>query len=116
MNSIPSILLLSVSLLLLSCSKSVDPFGDEFLRIATNNSTVILQNTSDLDIHYAIIESETATRVDLAPISEWPTVEAGSKLTIPYDDIMGYTESATEAIVMWGPGNGHGFRSITVKL
>lgn len=92
--------LLCASVLLLSGGCGSDALSDDEVRIATNGSSVTLSNTSSQVIYYVLIEAETAALVDLAPMSEWPTISPRSAITIRYTDIMGYTESSTEAYFM----------------
>jgi len=109
-------LLLGAALLLLSCSSGSDALSDDAVRVMTNGSSVTLSNTSSQVIYYVLIEAETATRVDLAPMSEWPTIEPGANITIPYVDIMGYSESSTEAYFMWRAKKGPSGASMTIEL
>ena len=94
----------------------MDSFGDENLSITTKNSTVILSNNSDEVVYFMLLESETAALVDLAPDAEWPSIEAGTKKSIPYNEITGYTESSDEAFIMWGIGKQSSGNSQTFKL
>lgn len=98
-------LTLFASFIFLSCNSSVDSLGDENLSISTKKSAVILTNNSNKVVHYILLEYETSTLVDLDPNAEWPTIEANSKVSIPYSEIMGYEESSDEAFIMWGLGN-----------
>lgn len=101
--------------LFLSCSSSVDSFGDEILNIDTNNSTVILSNNSHQIVYYVLVESETANLIDLNPnVIEWPSIEAGTKVTIPYEEIMGYEDSSNDAWITWA--NVDSANSHTIKL
>lgn len=90
------------SFIFLSCNNSVDSLGDESLSIVTKESAVILTNNSDEVLHYILLEYEMSTVVDLDPNAEWPAIEANSKISIPYSDIMGYQESSKNAFIMWG--------------
>jgi len=93
-----------------------DALSDDAVRVTTNGSSVTLSNTSSQVIYYVLIEAETATRVGLAPMSEWPTIEPGAGITIPYVDIMGYTESSTEAYFMWRAKKGPSSASMKIVL
>ena len=105
------------SLVIFSCSSAVDTFGDEVLSIQTKNSTVVLTNNSDQIVYYVIVESKTATLIDLNPnYLEWPSIEPDSKLTIPYDEIMGYKDSANKAWITWGTGENGTGNSQTFRL
>jgi hypothetical protein len=106
----------SVFLTFLISGCGSDALSDDAVRVATNGSSVTLSNTSSQVIYYVLIEAETATRVGLAPMSEWPTIAPRSEITIRYVDIMGYTESSTEAYFMWGAKNGPGVSSMRIVL
>jgi hypothetical protein len=93
-----------------------DALSGDAVRVTTSGSSVTLSNTSSQVIYYVLIEAETATRVDLAPMSEWPTIEPGANITIPYVDIMGYSESSTEAYFMWRAKKGPSGASMTIRL
>lgn len=112
------ILFISVfaSFIFLSCNSTVDSLGDENLNIAKKESAVILTNNSDGVIHYILLEYETSTLVDLDPNAEWPTIEANSKVSVPYSKIMGYQESAKEAFIMWGIDKRSSGNSLKFKL
>ncbi len=107
---------LFASFIFLSCNGSVDSLGDENLSITTKESTVILTNNSGEVIHYILLEYETSTLVDLDPDAEWSTIEANSKVSIPYSEIMGYQESSDEAFIMWGIGERSSGNSFKFKL
>ena len=104
------------SFIFLSCNSSVDSLGDENLNITTEKSAVILTNNSDEVVHYILLEYETSTLVDLDPNAEWPTIEANSKVSIPYSEVMGYQEASEEAFIMWGVGNQSSGNSLKFKL
>lgn len=105
-----------VAFVFLSCKSSVDSIGDENLSITTKNSTVILSNNSNQIIHYLLLEAETATLIDLDPNYVWPSIEADSSVTIPYNEIMGYNESANEVFIIWGLDGSRSEYSLTFKL
>jgi hypothetical protein len=94
----------------------VDAIGDDAVRVTTSNSAVTIINTTSHVVYYVLIEAETATLVDLAPMSEWPTIEPRSEITIQYVDIMGYSETATEAYFMWRTKKGPSGASMTIRL
>lgn len=104
------------SFLFLSCNSSVDSIGDENLSITTKESAVIITNNTDEVVHFILLEYETSTLIDLAPDTEWPTIEANSKVSIPYSKIMGYQESADEAFIMWGIGMRSSGNSLKFKI
>jgi hypothetical protein len=106
----------TVVLLFLISGCGSDALSDDAVRVTTNGSSVSLSNTSSQVIYYVLIEAETATRVGLAPVSEWPTIEPGAGITIPYVDIMGYTESSTEAYFMWRAKKGPSSASMKIVL
>lgn len=108
--------LLGAAFLLLSCSGGSDALSDDAVRVMTNGSSVTLSNTSSQLIYYVLMEAETATLVDLAPMSEWPTIAPRSQITIQYRDIMGYSERATEAYFMWRAKKGPSGSSMTIRL
>jgi len=104
------------SFILLSCNNSMDSLGGENFNIATEKSAVLLTNNSDEVVHYFLLEYETSTLVDLHPDAEWPTIEANSKVSIPYSEIMGYQESSNKAFIMWGFGKRSSGNSQAFKL
>lgn len=104
------------SFIFLSCNSSVDSFGDENLSITTKESAVIITNHSNKVVHYILLEYETSTLVDLDPNAEWPSIEAGAKVSIPYSEIMGYQESSNEAFLRWGIGEPSSGNSLKFKL
>lgn len=104
------------SLIFFSCSNSTDALGDENLSITTNQSTVVLTNTSDDVIEYILIEYETSTLIDLDPDAEWPAIESNSTVRIPYSNIMGYNASSAEALIMWRKADRSYQNSLTFRL
>jgi hypothetical protein len=108
--------ILCASVLLLSSGCGVDAIGDDAVRVTTSNSGVTILNTTSHVVYYVLIEAETATLVDLAPVSEWPTIEPGAQITIPYVGIMGYSETSTEAYFMWRIKKGPAGGSMTIEL
>ncbi|MEP1151198.1 MAG: hypothetical protein JXR20_00445 [Balneola sp.] len=89
-----------------ACNSSVDSYSKESFGITTKESSVILTNNSNHVVYYILMEYETSTVVDLNPDAEWPTIEANSKVSIPYGEIMGHQESSDEAFIMWGIKSG----------
>ena len=103
------------SLFCLSCKSSVDSLSDDNLSITTEQTAVILTNNSNQVVHYILLEYEISTWIDLDPNVEWPTIEANSKVTIPYSEIMGYQESSNEAFIMWRLGERSSSNSLTFR-
>jgi hypothetical protein len=105
------------ALFVMSCSQTVDSLGDETLRIIAKNNAVELTNTSEVVVHYVLIESETANLVDLIPnVYEWPSIEPGEKISIPYSEISGYNATAKKAWITWSTGETDSGNDLTIKL
>lgn len=70
---------------------------------------LVLRNGSRTRVHFVAVEEETAPLVDLfVPPSEWPHVEAGSEIRVPYPEVLGYTAGASWALVwLWSAEGGH---------
>ena len=95
-------LLLLAPLVLSACS-AVGPGGG--FDVEADPPTLILDNNSDQTVYYVALESETATRLDLNPdVTVWPVVEVGQAVRIAYEDLDGYEEGDTEAVVYWSTG------------
>lgn len=93
-----------------------DALSDDAVRVAMNGSSVTLSNSSSQVIYYVLIEAETAALIDLAPMSKWPTIAPRSAITIQHSDIMGYTESSTEAYFMWRAKKGPSGSSMRIRF
>lgn len=91
--------------------------GEDILCIKTNNSSIFISNLSDQIIYYLAIEQETSTLIDLDPdYTTWHSIAGGKSTSIPYEDIIGYDNSATEAWIIWVLGDDETSDSITIKL
>jgi hypothetical protein len=65
-------------------------------------NALILRNESPHPVHYVAIEEETSHRVDLNPTAtEWPAVQPGGEVSIPYSEINGYHPGANRVVVHW---------------
>lgn len=99
-------LLLPLALLLLlpACSSS-DLWGS--FQISTDPPTLWLENRLNKDVRYVVVEEGKAAlgNLDLNP-SSWPALPSGEARGIPYEEIDGYSEGDTHAVVFWSAGEG----------
>lgn len=71
------------------------------LRAWTEAGRLLLENRLSRSLAYVALEAETATLVDLAPASQWPTLGAGERVALPYDSLMGFDRGDEQAAVYW---------------
>jgi hypothetical protein len=61
-----------------------------------------LRNASPHTVHYVALEEEMSHRVDLNPNpTQWPSVQPGADVSIPYPELDGYRAGADWAVVYW---------------
>lgn len=61
-----------------------------------------LRNTTEFVVGYRVMEKDLLTRALPLPCGpECPQVAQGQQVAVPYSSINGYTDAATEAMVMW---------------
>jgi hypothetical protein len=89
--------------LLTGCDSTTSPrFAQDGFIVQAAQGQVALENQSDAAIHYVLVEEGTSALVDLNPDPEtWPTLAAGAVKSVPYREIEGYSEDATEVRVYW---------------
>lgn len=75
------------------------------LTVIPGKEALALLNGSAPALHYFIVERETATLIDWQPCTgdACPSVPPRRSVTVPKEQIIGYTEEAREAIVYWWP-------------
>lgn len=95
--------LIVAGLFLGGCESMTSPrFSAKGFEVEAASGHVTLRNESDAVIHYVLVEEETSGLIDLYFDPEaWPAVAAGSVHRVPYEDITGYSDRATEARVHW---------------
>lgn len=81
---------------LVSCSEE-----DEYLlEIRPDGDNFVIKNTSRATVYYLIIESNMAAVIDLDPnYTNWPSIEASESVTLPYENVSGYTDGSESANV-----------------
>ena len=91
--------------------------GDDILCIKTINSSIIISNLTEQIIYYLVIEQETLTLIDPDPdYTTWLSIAGGETISMPYEDIIGYNESATKAWITWVLGDNEASDSATIEL
>lgn len=90
---------------------------DEILCIKVNNSNIYFSNLTEHIIYYLVVEQETSTLIDLDPdYTTWHSISGGETATVPYEDIIGYKDSATEAWIIWVLGDNESSGFVTISL
>jgi len=91
--------------------------GDDILCIKTINSSIIISNLTEQIIYYLVIEQETLTLIDPDPdYTTWLSIAGGETISMPYEDIIGYNDSATKAWIIWVLGDDETSDSATIEL
>lgn len=63
---------------------------------------LVLTNGSDVAVHFAALEEETAARADLFfDPAQWPSVAPRSEKRVPFAEVMGHHSKARRAVVFW---------------
>jgi hypothetical protein len=92
--------LVSASLLLaIACSSPTGP-----LDVKANPASLRLTNSSATPVYYFIVERQTAALINWALCADpvaCVSVPPHGQITVPYEQIAGYTSQAREAIVYW---------------
>ena len=91
--------------------------GDDILCIKTINSSIVISNLTEQIIYYLVIEQETLTLIDPDPdYTTWLSIAGGETISMPYEDIIGYNDSATKAWIIWVLGDDETSDSATIEL
>ena len=99
------------------CTKIENSQGIEILCIKTEDSEISIANNSGQIVYYLVIEQRTLALIDIDPdYTTWLSMEVDETATIPYTDIIGYDDSATEAWITWVLGEDETGGSITIEL
>ncbi|WP_158278666.1 hypothetical protein [Rhodohalobacter mucosus] len=100
-----------------NCTNVENPQGVEVLCIGTENSELSIENISGQTVYYLVIEQRTLALIDIDPdYTTWLSMEMDETVTIPYTDIIGYDETATEAWITWVLEEDETGGSITIEL
>jgi hypothetical protein len=106
----------ALAVLALGCTSPTDPF-----QVTARVGSLRLANATEKAVYYVLIESETATLVDLLPCTTPSTclhVEPRAAKTVPYPEIMGYEPGDPEAILYWWhlqPAPAGGFQPDSIR-
>jgi hypothetical protein len=97
-------LVLAVSILSTGC-KALTGESDDALTVVSERESLRLRNGSMGRVHYMVVEQGTAALINWAPCTGdgCPAVRARSSVLVPYDEILGYSPEARNAIVYWWP-------------
>ena len=75
------------------------------LGVTARPPALVLDNGAGRTVYYVAMEADFAAVVDLNPnVEGWPSLAAGRTLSIPYEDLDGYEEGDTVAVVYWSTG------------
>lgn len=98
--------LLPALLVALAGCSAFGPNGN--FRIEADPPTLVLDNETGETVYYVALTAGAAVLIDLDPdVTSWPSLAADQTLRIPYDDLAGYDEGDTEAVVYWSTGEGY---------
>jgi hypothetical protein len=117
---------LGLLVLMAACASPTGLVSDGTLEVRPRDADVQLRNLSERPVFYFMAERETLTLIDWRPCvtAECPSVAAHALLTVPHEQIVGFTPGAREAVVFWwravpaGPGTfaADSIRSLIVPL
>lgn len=113
-----SLALLVAATSLLACDRGVFEVAaaNGKLTVRAGEGHLVLQNQSALPIHYVAMEEEISAMVDLYfDPTKWASVDAGSEVSIEYEDLMGYDTEASQARVYWWT-QADGYGHVTIGL
>lgn len=84
-------------------------FGsDGGFTIEARPPTLLLENGSGQTLYVLAVEAEAAALIDLNPnVDEWPRIEAGETLEVPYESLDGFDEGDSAAVVFFSYGRGY---------
>jgi hypothetical protein len=72
------------------------------LEVTAANRSLTLRNTTEQVVTYFVFEKETLTRATFPPCgSQITRLTQGDQNVVPYSEIVGYSDKATEAAVFW---------------
>jgi hypothetical protein len=93
-------LVMAAMLGVLSCADPVSPSSD-ILRINVLPDALELVNLSSAPVYFFAAERNTLALIDWAPCVEpaCTNVGPGVKFVLPYEDMVGYSQGAEEAVV-----------------
>ena len=79
--------------------------SDDALTVVATGASFRLRNESMGRVHYMVVERDIAALINWAPCTgdTCPAVRARSTVAVPYNEILGYSPEAREAIVYWWP-------------
>lgn len=79
--------------------------SDDALSVERERESLRLRNGSMARVHYMAVEQGAAALINWAPCTGdgCPAVRPRSSVVVPYDEILGYSPSAHNAIVYWWP-------------
>ncbi len=112
-----AILLLAMA----GCSDSTGPTVEDGVGLRLTPVGLEATNHRTATIYYITMERGTAAVVDWIPCTDpgtCPSVDAGERKTISYDDILGWDSEATEVLFYWWhlvPGSGDELRPDSIR-
>ena len=93
-------LVLGATLGVLSCADPVSPSSD-ILRISVLPDPLELVNPSPVPVYFFAAERDALAHINWAPCTEsaCTNVRSGVKFVLPYEDMIGQSQGAEEAVV-----------------
>lgn len=72
------------------------------LQVSAARPSLTLRNTTEFVVGYMVVEKDMGVVAMFPPCGErCPTIAQGASASVMYRDIAGYSDQATDAIVMW---------------